>query len=118
CCGFVSIDTEVQLLSVTELDSGLNRHLRQFGDGWVEGEVQSWHVSSRGHAFFALADEGSVLECRMWAQDVPPREHHPDEGQLIRAHFERPEIWSAKGKLQLSVDVIRATGEGELLRRQ
>jgi exodeoxyribonuclease VII large subunit len=114
----VSIDTEVQRLSVTELASGLNRHLRQFGDGWVEGEVQSWHVSSRGHAFFALADEGSVLDCRMWAQDVPPREHHPDQGQLIRAHFERPEVWSAKGKLQLSVDVIRATGEGELLRRQ
>jgi exodeoxyribonuclease VII large subunit len=114
----VTIDTQVRLVSVSELTSGLNRHLRQFGDGWVEGEVQSWHVSSRGHAFFTLADEDSVLDCRMWAQDVPPRVQCPDQGQLIRAHFERPEIWSAKGKLQLSVDRVRATGEGELLRRQ
>jgi exodeoxyribonuclease VII large subunit len=118
CCGFVTIDTQVELLSVSELTSGLNRHLRQFGDGWVEGEVQNWYVSPRGHAFFALADEASVLQCRMWAQDVPPRERCPDQGQLIAAHFERPEVWGAKGRLQLSVDVIRATGEGELLRRQ
>jgi exodeoxyribonuclease VII large subunit len=114
----VTIDTQVQRLSVSELTSGLNRHLRQFGDGWVEGEIQSWHVSSRGHAFFTLADENAVLDCRMWAQDVPAREQCPGQGQLIGAHFERPEIWSAKGRLQLSVDRIRATGEGELLRRQ
>jgi exodeoxyribonuclease VII large subunit len=114
----VTIDTQVELLSVSELTSGLNRHLRQFGDGWVEGEVQSWYVSPRGHAFFTLADERSVLDCRMWAQDVPPAEHCPGQGQLIAAHFERPEIWGAKGRLQLSVDAIRATGEGELLRRQ
>jgi exodeoxyribonuclease VII large subunit len=114
----LTIDTQVELLTVSELTSGLNRHLRQFGDGWVEGEIQSWHVSPRGHAFFALADEDAVMQCRMWAQDVPPPEQCPAQGQLIMAHFDRPEIWSAKGRLQLSVDAIRATGDGELLRRQ
>jgi exodeoxyribonuclease VII large subunit len=114
----VTIATQVELLSVSEITSGLNRHLRQFGDGWVEGEVQNWYVSPRGHAFFSLADEDAVLQCRMWAQDVPPAEQCPTQGQLIMAHFDRPEIWGAKGRLQLSVDVIRATGDGELLRRQ
>jgi exodeoxyribonuclease VII large subunit len=116
--GFVTIDTQVELLSVSELTSGLNRHLRRFGDGWVEGEVQQWYVSPRGHAFFTLADEDAVLQCRMWAQDVPPPERCPAQGQLITAHFDRPEVWNAKGRLQLSVDRIRATGDGELLRRQ
>jgi exodeoxyribonuclease VII large subunit len=114
----VTIATQVELLSVSEVTSGLNRHLRQFGDGWVEGEVQNWYVSPRGHAFFSLADEDAVLQCRMWAQAVPPPDQCPAQGQLIMAHFDRPEIWAAKGRLQLSVDVIRATGDGELLRRQ
>lgn len=111
------ISTETQVHTVGELTTTLNRHLRDFGDGWVEGEVRKWFVSQRGHVFFTIADEEAVLDCRIWSSEAPPPEEHPSEGQLVKVHFVRGELWGAKGKFQLSVDQVEATGEGELLRR-
>lgn len=111
------ISTQTNVQTVSELTTALNRHLREFGDGWVEGEVRKWFVSQRGHVFFTIADEETVLDCRIWSSEAPPRDEHPAEGQLVKAHFVRSELWGAKGKFQLSVDHVEATGEGELLRR-
>lgn len=111
------ISTETHVQTVRELTTALNRHLREFGDGWVEGEVRKWFVSQRGHVFFTIADEEAVMDCRIWSSEAPPPGDHPAEGQLVKAHFVRSELWGAKGKFQLSVDQVEATGEGELLRR-
>ena len=109
---------EATCQTVGEVADRVRRALRAEGGGWVEGEVQRWHVSPRGHAYFTLADERAVLDCRIWKQQMPPPDQHPRAGELVQVHFEHADFWPEKGRLQLAADRIRPTGEGELLRRK
>jgi exodeoxyribonuclease VII large subunit len=113
-----AVRPEQDCQTVGEVADRIRRALRADGGGWVEGEVQRWHVSPRGHAYFTLADERAVLDCRIWKQQMPPPDKHPSAGELVQVHFAHADFWPEKGRLQLAADRIRPTGEGELLRRK
>ncbi len=105
-----------------ETPSGLAARLRLalagLGGGWVEGEVRGLRVSSRGHAYLDICDADATLHCVVWRgtwQGLRPR---PEEGALVQARFGRVDLYPPSGNLALVLEEVRATGEGELLRRQ
>lgn len=108
-----------ELLTVSRIAGVIDKALRQLGDGWVEGEVQDFRgVHASGHAYFSLADESAKLSICIWKGRLGNCQPLPKNGDLVQAHFERASFYAPSGKTSLIVDRLKATGDGELLRRR
>ena len=102
-----------QVFSVSSYLDILNSKLIQEG-GAIQGEVSS--VSFRnGHAYFAIKDknDGSVLNCFMWANNYAMCGVELIEGLEIIIHG-TPEIYKPYGKLSFRTNVIELVGEGAI----
>lgn len=105
--------------SVSQVAAGIDRALRGFGDGWIEGEVSSLNVHrASGHVYLTLADEGASLDACIWRGRVSACQPLPQQGELVQAHYERVSFYAPRGSTKLVIDRLRPTGEGELLRRR
>jgi exodeoxyribonuclease VII large subunit len=106
-------------LSVSLVAAGIDRALRGFGDGWIEGEVSSINVHrASGHVYLTLADEGASVDACIWRGRVSACQPLPKQGELVQAHYERVSFYAPRGSTKLVIDRLRPTGEGELLRRR
>ena len=106
-------------LSVSQVAAGIDRALRGFGDGWIEGEVSSINVHrASGHVYLTLADEGASVDACIWRGRVSACQPLPAQGELVQAHYERVSFYAPRGSTKLVIDRLRPTGEGELLRRR
>ncbi len=85
-------------------------------DLWVEGEVGRVTVSSAGHAYFALKDEKSQLQCVWFRDDRLRSAFEPQAGLRIVVHG-RIDLFEPQGALQLYVESIQPAGFGDLALR-
>ena len=92
--------------------------VRSVGGAIIEGEVQRPKRSSNGLLWFSLTDGQAVLSCKVFASELRALEHVPREGDLVQVVVQRPDLWPAAGKLDLIVEQVRLTGDGELLARR
>lgn len=79
----------------------------------VTGEISGWKIHSRGHCYFSLKDEGSVLNCVMWASKFKKVKFKPEDG-LAALATGFIDVYPPQGKYQLYVDKLEPAGVGAL----
>jgi exodeoxyribonuclease VII large subunit len=79
----------------------------------IKGEVSS--VSLKGHLYFSLKDkdDGSVLNCFMWANDYEMCGVEIKEGMELTVHG-FPEIYKPSGRFNFRTSAVELVGEGAL----
>jgi exodeoxyribonuclease VII large subunit len=106
----------VRILNVSEVTRAIRGAVRadpRLADLWVEGEIGRVTISSAGHAYFALKDERSQLQC-VWFRDERLRSaFQPQTGLRVVAHG-RVDLFEPQGALQLYVESIQPAGLGDL----
>jgi len=108
-----------RILGVSEVARAVKAAVRadeSLQDLWVEGEVGRVTVSSAGHAYFALKDERSQLQCVMFRDDRGRSAFEPQAGLRIVVHG-RIDLFEPQGALQLYVESIQPAGFGDLALR-
>ncbi len=101
------------VFTVTDLISDVNVRLRnRYGSIWVEGELG--RISEKNNVYyFVLKDPRSTLDCVLFARAAaPPFELKEGLQVLVRGYLE---IFAARGKFTLYVEMIEPRGEGALL---
>jgi exodeoxyribonuclease VII large subunit len=88
----------------------------RLADLWVEGEISRVTISSAGHAYFALKDERSQLQCVWFRDDRVRSAFEAQTGLRVVAHG-RIDLYEPNGGLQLYVDTIQPAGVGDLALR-
>ena len=91
----------------------LNNKLRDC-NARIQGEISSLNVKN-GHLYFSIKDkdDGSLLNCIMWASDYRMCGIEFEEGlEIITEGF--PDIYKPYGKLSFRASTIELVGEGAL----
>lgn len=114
----MTITVETPALTVSAYSARIERAVRSVGDAIVEGEVQKPQRSRSGLLYFDITDGDSTLSCKVFKRQIHRLKHEPREGDLVRVKVDRPDFWTASGKLSLVVADIELAGVGELLRRR
>ena len=109
----------VRILNVSEVTRAIRGAVRaepRLGDLWVEGEIGRVTISSAGHAYFALKDDRSQLQCVWFRDDRVRSAFEPQAGLRVVAHG-RVDLFEPQGALQLYVESIQPAGFGDLALR-
>ena len=109
----------VRILGVSEVTRAVKAAVREdprLADLWVEGEVGRVTVSSAGHAYFALKDERSQLQCVWFRDDRLRSAFEAQVGLRVVAHG-RIDLFEPQGALQLYVESLQPAGFGDLALR-
>lgn len=89
---------------------------RQFGDVSIEGEVSYFTPHRSGHWYFAVKDEGAVLNCVMFRGNNATLRWSPEVGARVVVHGGL-DIYAPQGKYNLLVRRMERAGEGDLQKR-
>jgi len=109
----------VRILKVSEVTRTIRGAVRaepRLSDLWVEGEIGRVTISTAGHAYFALKDDRSQLQCVWFRDDRQRSAFEPQAGLRIVAHG-RIDLFEPQGALQLYVESIQPSGFGDLALR-
>jgi len=109
----------LRILAVSEVTKAVKGAVQadeRLRDLWVEGEVGRVTISSAGHAYFALKDERSQLQCVWFRDDRLRSAFEPQAGLRIVVHG-RMDLFEPQGALQLYVESIQPAGFGDLALR-
>jgi exodeoxyribonuclease VII large subunit len=82
-------------------------------DMWVEGEVSSFTVAASGHAYFAIKDDQSAIDCVMWKMARARQSFQPRVGDKIVVHGAAT-VYERTSRLQIRADVLYPAGAGIL----
>ncbi len=82
-------------------------------DVWVEGEVSSFTVAASGHAYFAIKDDQSAIDCVMWKTARARQSFQPRVGDKIVVHGSAT-VYERTTRLQIRADVLYPAGAGIL----
>lgn len=108
--------TGPRILAVTEATkvvAALVRADEQLRDLWVEGEVGRVTVSTAGHAYFAIKDDKSQLQCVWFRDDRLRSAFQPQTGLRVVVHG-RMDLYEPQGALQFYVVSLQPSGVGDL----
>ena len=106
----------LRIFGVSEATHAISTAVRadeQLRDLWVEGEIGRVTISTAGHAYFALRDERSQLQCVWFRDDRARSAFQPQTGLRVVAHG-RVDFYEPQGALQLYVDGLQPSGVGDL----
>ena len=106
----------LRILNVSEVARAIREAVRadpRLTDVWVEGEVGRVTVSSAGHAYFALKDARSTLNCVWFNEERVRSAFQPQAGLRIVVHG-RVDLFEQQGAVQLYVESIQPAGFGDL----
>ncbi|HYM82916.1 MAG TPA: exodeoxyribonuclease VII large subunit [Candidatus Dormibacteraeota bacterium] len=110
---------DLRILAVSDVTGAIRSVVRddeRLADLWVEGEVGRVTVSSAGHAYFALRDERSQLQCVWFREQRLTSPFEARTGLRVVAHG-RIDLYEPTGALQLYVDTLQPAGFGDLALR-
>lgn len=100
--------------------SALNNYLRRKFEAdvhldrvFLKGEISNCKVHSRGHIYFSLKDETSVINAIMFARDADGLSFEPTDGTKVFAEG-KVTVYEASGKYQIIVSKMQPDGIGEL----
>jgi exodeoxyribonuclease VII large subunit len=109
----------VRILGVTEVARAVRGAIREdprLADLWIEGEIGRVTVSSAGHAYFALKDDRSQLQC-VWFRDDRLRSAFEAQAGIRVVVHGRMDLFEPQGALQLYVESLQPAGMGDLALR-
>lgn len=100
--------------------SALNNYLKRkfeadihLGHVYLKGEISNCKIHSRGHIYFSLKDETSVISAIMFEQDARKLNFKPEDGAKVFAEG-RVTVYEGSGKYQIVVSKMQPDGIGEL----
>ena len=100
--------------------SALNNYLKRKFDAdihlntvYLKGEISNCKVHSRGHIYFSLKDDQSVISAIMFNQSASSLNFEPKDGVKVFA-IGRVSIYEATGKYQIIVNKMIPDGIGAL----
>jgi exodeoxyribonuclease VII large subunit len=98
--------------------SALNRAIckvleRNFPLAWISGEVSNFTRAASGHWYFTIKDAQAQMRCVMFRNRAQHAEFIPREGDRIEVRA-LVSMYEPRGELQLSVEAVRRTGQGQL----
>ncbi len=105
-----------RILAVTEATrvvAALVRADDRLRDLWVEGEVGRVTISTAGHAYFAIKDDKSQLQCVWFRDDRLRSAFQPQTGLRAVVHG-RMDLYEPQGALQFYVMSLQPSGVGDL----
>jgi exodeoxyribonuclease VII large subunit len=79
----------------------------------VRGEISGWKRHQRGHCYFSLKDEDSVLPCVMWSSSFSRVRFQPEDGMAVLATGSIG-VWTVGGRYQFYVEKLEPEGKGAL----
>ena len=106
-----------KVLSVTEFTRDLKAVAeRQFSDVRIEGEISFFTPHRSGHWYFAIKDEGALLNCVMFRGNNQGMRWQPTVGErvIIGGGLD---IYPPQGKYNLLVRRMERSGEGDQAKR-
>jgi exodeoxyribonuclease VII large subunit len=110
------MEEEERVVGVARLSKYLKRVIEEapgMKEVSVRGEISNWRVQpASGHCYFVLKERSAVLNCVVFARDVP---YLPPlrEGASVVATGSVT-IYEAQGRYQLRAEAVRLEGEGSL----
>ncbi len=105
------------VVSVAEFSRRLRRAVESSACGdWIEGEISSSKAAGSGHVYFSLKDERepAIIECVMYRTQALRFRKLLTDGTRVQVRG-KPSLWVPRGRLQFSVEQVRAAGRGALL---
>ncbi len=105
------------VISVAEFSRRLRRVVEDASySEWVEGEVSGSKSAPSGHVYFSLKDERepALLDCVMYRTQALRFRRLLTDGTRIQVRG-KATVWVPRGRLQFSVEQVRAAGKGSLL---
>lgn len=105
------------IISVAEFSRRLRRVVEEASYAeWVEGEVSGSKSAPSGHVYFSLKDERepALLDCVMYRTQALRFRKLLSDGTRIQVRG-RATVWVPRGRLQFSVEQVRAAGQGSLV---
>ena len=104
-------------LSVTQLVRKMKRAIEsEVGRVWIEGEVSNLKKQGSGHWYFSLKDDGSQIQCAMFGARNKEGSEALEDGAKVRV-FADATIYLARGQLQVIVEKVERSGQGDLQAR-
>lgn len=103
-----------RVLSVSELNRLVRVAIeRNVPLAWVAGEISNLKRYDSGHCYFTLKDENAQVDCVMFRQKAMLLGWQPGDGMQVEVRA-CAGLYEARGKFQLSVEVMRRAGLGAL----
>jgi exodeoxyribonuclease VII large subunit len=103
------------ILGVSALTRLIKQALNEaFPAVWVKGEVSGVRRSPAGHVYFSLKDSDALLECAMYSRAASRLTFELRDGAEVEA-FGAVSVFEPRGRYQLIVEELRASGLGALL---
>ena len=102
------------IISVAEFNQRLRHAVEDASRSeWVEGEVAGMKLAPSGHAYFSLKDERepALLDCVMYRSAALKFRRMLLDGTRVQARG-RATVWVPRGRLQFTVEQVRAAGRG------
>lgn len=100
--------------------SALNNYLKRKFEAdvhldhvFLKGEISNCKLHSRGHLYFSLKDETSVINAIMFATNASSLNFEPKEGTKVFAEG-KVTVYEASGKYQIIITKMQPDGIGEL----
>ncbi|MBN1508662.1 MAG: exodeoxyribonuclease VII large subunit [Sedimentisphaerales bacterium] len=108
-------ETRTKIYTVTQVNSLVKSilHANLPSSLIVRGEITGWKRHQRGHCYFSLKDEESVLPCVMWSSDFVRIRFKPEDGMAVLATGNIG-VWTTGGRYQFYVDRLDPEGKGAL----
>lgn len=80
---------------------------------YIKGELSNYKQHSSGHHYFALKDNGAIIQCMMFSRDASKLTFSPKEGDSVLITG-RVSSYEARGNYQLYVNTMALDGIGLL----
>ncbi len=100
--------------------SALNNYLKRkfdadihLGHVYLKGEISNFKLHSRGHLYFSLKDETSVINAIMFATNASALNFEPKDGTKVFAEG-KVTVYEASGKYQIVITKMQPDGIGDL----
>ncbi len=86
---------------------------RNFSLAWIVGEISNFTQATSGHWYFLLKDASAQIRCVMFRSRTQNLEFVPRNGDRIEVRA-LATLYEPRGELQLNVEHMRRTGQGQL----
>lgn len=102
-------------LTVSELSEIIKSTLETAFFGLtVEGEISDFKLSSTGHWYFSLKDEGALINAVVWKSAIPRINFAPKNGQKVIVTGSIS-VYPPSGRYQINCTSMRMSGDGDIL---
>ena len=104
-------------VTVSALAHLLKTHVGEFfGDVAVRGEISNFTAHRSGHWYFAIKDEGAVINCAMFRGNNARCRFQPQTGDQVVVTGGM-DVYAPQGRLNLIVRTMAEDGAGDLQRQ-